>query len=93
MILRHLKLSFRDSHSFMHSIGDLTAKIRQKWSRIFIYKDLEEFTNDERGGGKTSDSFYDTFPEVEFEARAYGFSAKAGSVVDEELADFVDKNY
>jgi hypothetical protein len=42
----------------------MTIETSRKWATVFIQGDREKFSNDLRGG-KQTDSFYDTFLEIE----------------------------
>ena len=62
---------------------------------MFIKGDYEEFSNDLRGG-KQTDSFYDTFPQIEADARAFvvqACSRKSGEFKALGLAQFIDEKY
>ncbi|CAF1619347.1 unnamed protein product, partial [Didymodactylos carnosus] len=57
--------------------------------------DYEEFSNDLRGG-KQTDSFYDTFPEIEADTKAFVVqtcSQKSGEFKALDLAQFIDEKY
>ncbi|CAF3218466.1 unnamed protein product [Rotaria sp. Silwood2] len=51
-------------------MGFISAQTSHKWATVFIKGDYEEFSHDLRGG-KHTDSFYDTFPEIEADAKAF----------------------
>ncbi|CAF4610928.1 unnamed protein product [Rotaria sp. Silwood2] len=73
----------------------MTAKTSHKWATVFIKGDYEEFSNDLRGG-KQRDSFYDTFPESEADARAFvvqACSQKSARFKAADLAQFIDTKY
>ncbi|CAF4790715.1 unnamed protein product, partial [Rotaria sp. Silwood2] len=73
----------------------MTAKTSHKWTTVFIKGDYEEFSNDLLGG-KQTDSFYDTFPESEADARAFvvkACSQKSAEFKAADLAQFIDTKY
>ncbi|CAF1165596.1 unnamed protein product, partial [Didymodactylos carnosus] len=73
----------------------MTAKTSHKWATVFIKGDYEEFPNDLRGG-KQTDFFYDTFPEIESDARAFivqACSQKSAEFKAADLAQFIDTKY
>jgi hypothetical protein len=73
----------------------MTAKTSHKWATVFIKGDYEEFSNDLRSG-KQTDSFYDTFPEIEADAKAFvvqACSQKSGDFKAANLAQFIDAKY
>ena len=58
-------------------------------------EEFEVFTDDGRGG-KTTDSFYDTFPELEIEAISFVADActrKSADFTASDLAKFIDSRY
>ncbi|CAF1560638.1 unnamed protein product, partial [Didymodactylos carnosus] len=64
-------------------------------AKVFSKGDYEEFSNDLRGG-KQTDSFYDTFPEIEADAKAFvvqACSQKSGEFKALDLAQFIDEKY
>ncbi|CAF4605351.1 unnamed protein product, partial [Didymodactylos carnosus] len=80
---------------YLKSIGLMTAETSHKWATVFIKGDYEEFSNDLRGGKQTH-SFYDTFPEIEADAKAFvvqACSQKSGEFKALDLAQFIDENY
>jgi hypothetical protein len=94
MILKHFDISFRHADAFLSSIGGMTAKTCHKWTETFL-KDFGEFVNDGRGG-KHKDGFYDVYPDLEIEAKAFVVAAcsqKSNSFVVSDLANFVDKRF
>ncbi|CAF0899532.1 unnamed protein product [Didymodactylos carnosus] len=68
MSLRFLNIKREHVDDYLKSIGFMTAETSHKWATVFIKGDYEEFSNDLRGG-KQTDSFYDTFPEIEADAK------------------------
>ncbi|CAF1473940.1 unnamed protein product [Didymodactylos carnosus] len=77
------------------TIGALNAKAANGWSTLFVQGDFEEFSA-ENTGGKRSDSFWDVFPTLELEARAFVVeqcSKKSSSFTVADLATFNDQRY
>ncbi|CAF4730061.1 unnamed protein product, partial [Rotaria sp. Silwood2] len=73
----------------------MTAQTSHKWAVVFIKGDYEEFSSDSRGG-KHTDSFYDTFHEIEADARSFvvqACSRKSGDFKAMDLAQFIDIKY
>ena len=70
--LRRLGHSWRDVASFLTSIGGMTIKTFHKWANILVNKDFDEFTMEDRGG-KRGDSFWDSYPDLELEAKQFIF--------------------
>ncbi|CAF4162772.1 unnamed protein product [Rotaria sordida] len=73
----------------------MSAQTSHKWATVFAKGDYEEFSNDLRGG-KQTDSFYDTFPEIEGDARAFVVqicSQKSVEFKAADLAQFIDTKY
>lgn len=73
----------------------MTAQTSHKWGTIFINGDYEEFSNDLRGG-KQTDSFYDTFPDIETDAKIFvveACSRKSAEFKASDLAQFIDTKY
>jgi hypothetical protein len=99
-VLLHLSLMYfdipwRKIDSFLKDIGGLSAESCNKWSRILIEEDLEEFLEDNRGG-KHGESFFDIYPELEILAKLYAVEAckrKAASFTCSELAKHLDEQY
>jgi hypothetical protein len=95
MSLRFFNVKWRDADDYLKNIGLMSAKTSHKWATVFIKGDYEEFSNDLRGG-KQTDSFYDTFPEIEADARAFVIekcSQKSADFKALDLAQFVDEKY
>ena len=62
---------------------------------FFLIGDFEEFNKEQRGG-KRGDSFYDVYPEIEADAKAYAAiecSKKSGEFLAEHLAKFIDTKH
>ncbi|CAF4653236.1 unnamed protein product, partial [Rotaria sp. Silwood2] len=95
MSLRFFNIKWEDVDEYLKSIGFMTAKTSHKWATVFIKGDYEEFSGDLRGG-KQTDSFYDTFPEIEVDAKAFVIQAcsqKSGEFKALDLAQFIDEKY
>ena len=95
MSLRHLGHSWRDVESFLTSIGGMTIKTCHKWANILVNKDFDEFTIEGRGG-KTGDSFWDSYPDLELEAKQFVFeecSKKEATFTVDTLARFSDNRF
>ncbi|CAF4346091.1 unnamed protein product [Didymodactylos carnosus] len=94
-LMRHLRVPWRETDDLLTSIGALQRRTAHKWTKAFLSGDLDASTEEKRGG-KHSDSFYDTFPEIEMEARTFTVdrcSRKNASFTSAELAKFVDVKY
>ena len=70
MLLRHLNKPWREIDQILASIGATSCETSHNWSKLFVHGDFQDFTNENRGG-KRSDSFWDMFPDLEVEARAF----------------------
>ena len=70
MSLRFLNITWREIDKYLKYIGVMSRETSHKWATIFIKGDYEAFSNDLRGG-EQADSFYDTLPEIEADAKAY----------------------
>lgn len=95
MTLRHFKINWEDIDAYLRSIGFMTAETSHKWADTFLNGDLNDFLNDSRGG-KHSDSFYDRFPEIEADAKAFvaeACSKKSGEFKALDLAQFINTKY
>ncbi|CAF4774426.1 unnamed protein product, partial [Rotaria sp. Silwood2] len=95
MSLRYFNIKWEDADEFLKNIGFTTAKTSHKWATVFIKGDYQEFSSDLRGG-KQTDSFYDTFPEIEADARAFVVQACSQKSADFKAADltqFIDAKY
>jgi hypothetical protein len=95
MSLRHFGRSWRDVESFLISIRGMTARTSHKWGNILVTKDFDEFINDDRGG-KRGDSFWDSYPDLELEAKQFVIqecSKKEASFRGETLVRFVDDRF
>ena len=62
---------------------------------MFLHERFDKFVGDARSS-KRSDSFYDVYPELEMEARAFRVlqcQQKTASFTAYDLAQFIDKRY
>ncbi|CAF1537526.1 unnamed protein product, partial [Rotaria sp. Silwood1] len=95
IILRFLGHQWRNIDDIFRQIGAYRCETAHKWAEIFLSGDFETFIDDDRGG-KTSDSFYDTFPELEVEAKSFVADAcgrKSADFTVSDLAKFIDNRY
>ncbi|CAF1270301.1 unnamed protein product, partial [Didymodactylos carnosus] len=95
MAMRHLGLKWNDCHNFMKEIGALTSQTAHKWTSIFIHGDFDEFCHENRGGKRKSE-FYDSFPELEEQAKLFTLercSRKSADFTANDLAKFVDDQF
>jgi hypothetical protein len=95
LTLRHFNISYETIAIFLKDIGGLTAEVAHKWSNVFIDGNFDEFICEGRGG-KHGDSFYDIYPELEGEAKAFAVAQcqqKAPSFTAYDLALFIDKKF
>lgn len=70
MSLRYFEIKRGIIDKCLKNIGLMTAETCHKWATVFMKGNYEEFSSDLRGG-KQTDSFYDTFPEIEADARSF----------------------
>ncbi|CAF1665546.1 unnamed protein product [Adineta ricciae] len=95
LTLRHFNISYGEVDAFLKHIGGLTAEVAHKWADIFMNGNFDEFICDGRGG-KRGNSFYDVYPDIENEAKAFAVSQceqKAASFTTLELAQFINEKY
>jgi hypothetical protein len=95
MTLRHVGLNWKQCDVMLHQIGSLSSETAHKHTEVFVFGDFQEFT-DEHRGGKQSSEFWDYFPEIENQAKAYTLhrcSEKAANFTVNELAKFIDQKY
>jgi len=95
MSLRSCDVTWDVIDKFLKNIGLMTAESSHKWATVFIKGDYEEFSNDLRGG-KQTDSFYDSFSEIESDAKAFvvqACSQKSAEFKAADLAQFIDTTY
>jgi hypothetical protein len=95
MILWHLDHKWRDIDALLHSIGGSQCKIAHKWAETFVNRDFDAFDDDGRGG-KHSDGFYDLFPELEAEGKAFAIEAcsrKSANFTTIDLAKYLDEKF
>ncbi|CAF4615510.1 unnamed protein product, partial [Didymodactylos carnosus] len=95
MSLRFFDIKRENVDEYLKSIGFMSAQTSHKWAKVFSKGDYEEFSND-LCGGKQTDSFYDTFPEIEADGKAFvvqACSQKSGEFKASDLAQFIDEKY
>ncbi|CAF4204039.1 unnamed protein product [Rotaria sp. Silwood2] len=94
-LLRITGQSCRFTDDVLEKIGAFRRVHAHKWSEVFICGDFDTFTADGRGG-KMFPSFYDDYPGLEVEAKAFaieGCSRKNASFTVGDLAKFVDEKF
>ncbi|CAF1219060.1 unnamed protein product, partial [Didymodactylos carnosus] len=94
MTLTHLNLSWRDTDQ-LSSFGTIGILTCHKWAKTFLCEDFNDFVSENRGG-KHTDGFYDVFPELEIQDRAFvvdACSQKSSSFKAADLAAFIDECY
>ena len=95
MVLRHCNFTWRDTDTFLSDIGGMRCVTANKWARLFVNGDLDEFMQEGRGGQQT-DSFFDVYPELEADAKLFvsgACSKKAATFKSIDLANFIDSSY
>ncbi|CAF3523972.1 unnamed protein product [Rotaria sp. Silwood2] len=95
LTLRRFNISYEETHMFLKSVGGLTGEVAHKWANVFMNGNFDEFINDGRGG-KQENCFYDVYPEIEVEGRAFAViqcTQKAASFTAYDLAHFIDKRF
>ena len=95
MILRYLGHQWRIIDDILQLISAYRCVTAHKWAETFLSGDFEAIVDDGRGG-KHSDSFYDTFLELEAEAKSFVIGACSRKSADfnaAELAKFIDAKY
>ncbi|CAF1537614.1 unnamed protein product [Rotaria sordida] len=93
MILRNLGHTWRDIDTLLRQIGGSRCEAAHKWADRFLEGDFDALEDDRRGG-KHSDGFYDLFPELETEAKAFvieSCSRKSSGFSTVDLAKYLDK--
>ena len=93
--LRFLNITWTEIDEYLKDIGIMSRETSHKWATVFIKGNYEEFSNDLRGGEQAG-SFYDTFPEIETDAKAFvgqACSQKLGEFKATVLAQFADEKY
>lgn len=93
--LRMHGVSWRNVDLFLSKTGGITAQTAHKWSEILLNDGFDEFFTDSRGG-KRFDSFWDTYPDLEVEARNFVVeecSKRESNFTAEALAKFIDDRY
>ena len=95
LTLRHFNITCRDTDAYLKNMGCFSRETAHSWSDTFLNENFDEFISD-KGGGRRDDSFYDIYPELEEEARAFVViqcNEKAASFTAYELTQFIDKRY
>ena len=95
MVLRHFDYTWRDIDAPLHNIGGNHCKIAHKWAETFLTGDFDAFENDGRSV-KHNDGFYDLFPKLEIEAKAFvigSCSKKSAAFSADDLANYLDKRF
>lgn len=95
MILRYFDHTWRNIDCFLQSIGGCKCQVAHGWAETFLDGDIDAFDTDRRGG-KRFDGFYDTFPELENEAKAFvleSCSKKSANFTTLDLAKYIDGKY
>ena len=95
MTLKFFRIDWRSTDAFLSDIKAMQCISTHSWSKLFVDGDLEEFMRDECGG-KDLDSFYDVFPDVEIEAKAFVSdvcSRKAADFTIAKLATFINDRF
>ena len=95
MIMRYMGHSWRSTDSFLTDIGAYRCQAAHKQANFFVSGDMQAFLNDGRGG-KYTDSFYDVFPELEMEGRAFAIGAcsqRTATFIASDLAHFIDTRF
>ncbi|CAF4611883.1 unnamed protein product, partial [Rotaria sp. Silwood2] len=86
---------WRDIDTLLHQIGGNRCEAAHKWADRFVEGDFDALEDDRRGG-KHSDGFYDLFPELETEAKAFvieSCSRKSSDFSTVDLAKYLDKRF
>lgn len=96
LILRMASVKFEDVKSILKQLNLLTAYQCHKWFKtIFEEDDLCAILRDERGKYERQ-KFYDLYPELEMEAKAFALenaTKKKSTFIVNDLAKFVDKRF
>ena len=95
IVLRHFGIFWRRIDQFMMKVGGLRCFSAHKCTTTFIEGNYEDFIKDDRGG-KKKDSFYDAYPELEIEAKAFvinGCNQKTAEFTAAHLAMFLDEKF
>ena len=95
MILRYFSISWREIDNFLQQIGGTRCETAHKWAKIYLTDDLIEFNIDNQGG-KVSGSFYDTFPDIENEAKLFATNEcqkKTSEFKAVDLCNFIDAKF
>ncbi|CAF2000378.1 unnamed protein product [Rotaria magnacalcarata] len=70
MIFKYFDFIWRDIDKFMSNMGAMRCITANKWAKIFINGDFDMLMKDECGG-KRSDAFFDTYPEIGINAKLF----------------------
>ena len=95
IILHDLGHQWRIIDDILQQIGVYLCKTAHKWAETFLSGDFEAFVDD-GPGRKHSDSFCDTFPELEVETKSFVSGACSRKSTDynaTELPKFIDTTY
>lgn len=95
LILRFSGQKWDVINDLLGQMGAYRCESAHKWSQVFLSNDMEGFCDDGRGG-KQSDSFYDAYPELETEGKAFAISAcsrKSADFTASNLALFLDGRF
>ena len=95
LTLGHFNIRCRDTDAYLKNIGCFSRETAHSWSNTFLNENFDGFISDKEGGRRRG-SFYDIYPELEEEARAFAViqcNQKAASFTAYELAQFIDKRY
>lgn len=95
MTLKYFGISWRNIDDFFQQIGANRCATAHKWATIYLTGDLTEFNSDNRGG-KLSESFYDIFPDIEFEAKLFATNEckkKTSNFTAADLRNFIDSKF
>ena len=95
MIMRYMGHSWRSTDSFLADIRAYRCQAAHKQATIFVPDDMQAFLNDGRGG-KYTYSFYDIFPELEMEGKAFAIgtcSQRTATFTASDLAHFIDMRF
>ena len=91
MTLQYFSISWREIDNFLQQIGGTRCETAHKWAKIYLTDDLIEFNIDNRGS-KVSGSFYDTFPDIENEAKLFATNECQNKTSDFKAVDLGNFN-
>ena len=95
MILRKIGTSWRDADVILNQVGAYRIRAAHQWALTFLSGEMDAL-DDEGRGGKHGESFFDTFPELETEAKAFAIescSRKSADFTVIDLANFIDRKF